>query len=128
MPTIIYKYNYVDNAACLLDDTVITEQSGYYTMERIVTAMTMAGQRLDEYRLGLLDSDDEDGQDPSPYYMSDPVDIADALSRNAVRRDTAPNATPNVETNGATNDAPNVATNNVVDKSSDLSSNTNKEA
>lgn len=50
----------MSDIACELDDEEITEQSGYYTIEQMVSRMYQSGEALHEYRYGLIDGDLED--------------------------------------------------------------------
>lgn len=66
-----------------MSDELITEQTGYMSTEQLVHQMVLAGQRLYDYRHGLLDIERELGEEDdeevenqyagSPY-AGDPVD------------------------------------------------------
>lgn len=68
-----------------MSSKVITEQTGYMSTKELVEQMVLAGQRLYDYRHGLLDyekyegqeDDSEDfNQDASPVYEKDLVEEA----------------------------------------------------
>jgi hypothetical protein len=83
-----------------VDDELITEQTGYRTTKEIVEGMVMAGQRLSDYRHGILDNFDEDyddEQDPAVVYENDPVELKDAVQRNVMRYRGKKKEVPDVE-------------------------------
>lgn len=58
--------NYKDKPvvpAVTVSEAVITEQTGYMTTKQLVEQMVLAGQRLYDYRHGLLDHDVDQGQE-----------------------------------------------------------------
>lgn len=78
--------NYKDKPAVpavTVSEAVITEQTGYMTTKQLVEQMVLAGQRLYDYRHGLLDHDVDQGmendeedfdQPPSRPYDRDMVE------------------------------------------------------
>ena len=81
-----YKHN--EFPAVEVSDELITEQTGYRSTKEIVEGMVLAGQRLSDYRHGMLDNFDEEydeSQEPAYPYEVDPVDIQDAVERRQVR-------------------------------------------
>ncbi|QCS36911.1 hypothetical protein [Tortoise microvirus 24] len=91
-----YK-NRPERAPVILDGEVITEQTGYMSTEALVNQMVLAGQRLYDYRHGLLDiernmigdEDDEEVEDqmPSNPYERDLVDQARVIDDEFAYRD-----------------------------------------
>lgn len=91
-----YK-NRPERAPVILDGEVITEQTGYMSTEALVNQMVLAGQRLYDYRHGLLDlerdamqgEDDEEVEDqmPSSPYERDLVDQARVIDDELEYRD-----------------------------------------
>lgn len=65
----------------VLSDELITEQTGYRTLEQQVTDLIVAGQRLDDYRRGIYDSDNHDIDDDDYFdpTRSPDFDMFDAL-------------------------------------------------
>jgi len=55
----------------------ITEQTGYRSTKEIVEGMMLAGQRLEDFRAGMLDQVDEENDDQvmTGPYEKDPVEI-----------------------------------------------------
>jgi len=78
IPAIHDKYsNPPEEVKVVMDDEEIAEQTGYRSTKEIVESMMLAGQRLEDYRAGLLDQMDEEDDNQlmiSPYEQ-DPVDI-----------------------------------------------------
>jgi hypothetical protein len=67
---------------------VITEQTGFRSTKEIVESMVMAGQRLSDYRHGILDNyaeDYDEEQEAGVAYERDPVDLADAVQSRQMR-------------------------------------------
>ena len=71
-----------------MSQELITEQTGYRTTKEIVEGMVLAGQRLSDYRHGMLDNMSEDydeEQDAIETYMDDPVDLQNAVETRVMR-------------------------------------------
>jgi len=85
-----FQTNYAkkEYAPVPMSKELITEQTGYRTTKEIVEGMVLAGQRLSDYRHGMLDNFDEEydeSQEANEVYMDDPVDIQNAVERNVMR-------------------------------------------
>lgn len=68
-------------------DHVVTEQNGYVSTEEQVERMILAGERLRQYRLGILDAYDREGVDeeeqlPIDRYEKDMVDAEEEIVRH----------------------------------------------
>lgn len=84
----IFRSNYTNHPEIVSveqSDEIITEQSGYMSTKEMVERLVLAGQRLYDYRHGILDlerqtgaEDDDDVEDQmeSSPYDEDPVDQA----------------------------------------------------
>lgn len=92
-----YK-NRPERVPVVLDGEVITEQTGYMSTEALVNQMVLAGQRLYDYRHGLLDierdmigdEDDDEVEDQmaSSPYERDLVDQARVIDDEFAYRET----------------------------------------
>ena len=86
MSEICFKthYNYKIVKPVKMSDLLITEQTGYRTTKEIVEGMTLAGQRLNDYRHGMLDNYDEEydeSQEAETPYEVDPVVLGEKVLR-----------------------------------------------
>ena len=102
-----FRTNYCKepDAPIRMSEELITEQTGYRTTKEIVEGMVLAGQRLSDYRHGILDNFDEEydeTQDTAVVYEKDPVDLQNLLEARHVRyrgekKEVSDNLTENVE-------------------------------
>jgi hypothetical protein len=85
---------WIDDEGCEVDQTLLTEQSGYMTIDQEIERLMVAHAALDAWRKGYLDVDVEEGDDydgddqiAQPYYSYDPVDLSTTAEVYAAYRD-----------------------------------------
>ena len=91
----ITHYNYEPIKGAKVSDELIAEQTGFQSNKQIIEGMMQAGERLENYRHGLLDnyeeyeSDEEEyreeDREPSQRYDMDPVDLQTEILRMRFR-------------------------------------------
>lgn len=94
----LFRSNYIDHPPVVSVEQspeIITEQSGYMSTKEMVERAVLAGQRLYDYRHGILDmerdyssddSDEIDDQMESCPYDEDPVDASIRLDSEILYR------------------------------------------
>ena len=82
------NYKRMDFMPVIMSSELITEQTGYRSTKEIVEGMVLAGQRLSDYRHGILDNMDEEydeEQEAASPYENDPVDLQSAVEQSVMR-------------------------------------------
>jgi hypothetical protein len=82
------NYNIKQEKPIEVSQELKTEQTGYRSTKEMVESLILSGEKLYEYRHGLLDNTDEEhdeSQDPAVVYEQDPVELTEAVEQRYMR-------------------------------------------